>query len=223
MKSLFILIILGLSLAGHTQQTDVSKLVTLLHQQDMGFRLEMIAQYQPTDSTGIMKDSVTLSKTLYTKIETLYETKFSAKEIKDLYTFYSSSLGTKLLQQQGQLQSEISNETYNWELEQQGISMDSLQPSFLNEKEGELIAMNTEMNETEVAAKIEEIPLPKIENLDALKALVRKDPYIINDQNILLALFGQDELDSLFEQLMQESVTEPIEVKNKEIIKINGL
>ena len=219
MKSLFILIILGLSLAGHTQQTDVSKLVTLLHQQDMGFRLEMIEQYQPTNSNGIMKDSVALSKTLYTKIETLYETKFSAKEIKDLYTFYSSSLGTKLLQQQGQLQSEISNEAYNWELEQQGISMDSLQPSFLNEKEGELIAMNTEMNETEVAAKIEEIPLPKIENLDALKALVRKDPYIINDQNILLALFGQEGLDSLFEQLMQETVAEPIEVENKEIIK----
>ena len=219
MKSLFILIILGLSLAGHTQQTDVSKLVTLLHQQDMGFRLEMIEQYQPTNSNGIMKDSVALSKTLYTKIETLYETKFSAKEIKDLYTFYSSSLGTKLLQQQGQLQSEISNETYNWEMEQQGISMDSLQPSFLNEKEGELIAMNTEMNETEVAAKIEEIPLSKIENLDALKALVRKDPYIINDQNILLALFGQDELDSLFEQLMQESIAEPIEEENKEIIR----
>jgi len=219
MKSLFILIILGLSLAGHTQQTDVSKLVTLLHQQDMGFRLEMIAQYQPTDSTGIMKDSVTLSKTLYTKIETLYETKFSAKEIKDLYTFYSSSLGTKLLQQQGQLQSEISNEAYNWELEQQGITNEDLENPILNDMEGELIAMNTEMNETEVAAKIEEIPLPKIENLDALKALVRKDPYIINDQNILLALFGQDELDSLFEQLMQETVAEPIEAENKEIIK----
>ena len=223
MKSLFILIILGLSLAGHTQETDVSKLVTLLHQQDMGFRLEMIAQYQPTNSNGIMKDSVALSKTLYTKIETLYETKFSAKEIKDLYTFYSSSLGTKLLQQQGQLQSEISNETYNWELEQQGITNEDLENPILDDMEGELIAMNTEMNETEAAAIIEEIPLPKIENLDALKALVRKDPYIINDQNILLALFGQDELDSLFEQLMQESVTEPIEVKNKEIIKINGL
>tara|TARA_B110000114_G_scaffold152419_1_gene164142 strand:+ start:121 stop:783 length:663 start_codon:yes stop_codon:yes gene_type:complete len=219
MKSLFILIILGLSLVGHTQQTDVSKLVTLLHQQDMGFRLEMIAQYQPTNSTGIMKDSVALSKTLYTKIETLYETKFSAKEIKDLYTFYSSSLGTKLLQQQGQLQSEISNETYNWEMEQQGITNEDLENPILNDMEGELIAMNTEMNETEVAAKIEEIPLPKIENLDALKALVRKDPYIINDQNILLALFGQDELDSLFEQLMQESIAEPIEEENKEIIK----
>ena len=219
MKPLFVLMILCFTVQGHTQETDVSKLVTLLHQQDMGFRLEMIAQYQPTDSTGIMKDSVTLSKTLYTKIETLYETKFSAKEIKDLYTFYSSSLGTKLLQQQGQLQSEISNEAYNWELEQQGITNEDLENPILNDMEGELIAMNTEMNETEVAAKIEEIPLPKIENLDALKALVRKDPYIINDQNILLALFGQDELDSLFEQLMQETVAEPIEAENKEIIK----
>ena len=219
MKSLFVLMILCFTVQGHTQQTDVSKLVTLLHQQDMGFRLEMIAQYQPTDSNGIMKDSVALSKTLYTKIETLYETKFSAKEIKDLYTFYSSSLGTKLLQQQGQLQSEISNETYNWELEQQGITNEDLENPILDDMEGELIAMNTEMNETEVAAIIEEIPLPKIENLDALKALVRKDPYIINDQNILLALFGQDELDSLFEQLMQETVAEPIEAENKEIIK----
>ena len=221
MKPLFVLMILCFTVQGHTQETDVSKLVTLLHQQDMGFRLEMIEQYQPTNSTGIMKDSIALSKTLYTKIETLYETKFSAKEIKDLYTFYSSSLGTKLLQQQGQLQSEISNETYNWELEQQGISMDSLQPSFLNEKEGELIAMNTEMNETEAAAIIEEIPLPKIENLDALKALVRKDPYIINDQNILLALFGQEGLDSLFEQQMQETVIEsdPLDIEKKKTTK----
>lgn len=219
MKSLFVLMILCFTVQGHTQETDVSKLVTLLHQQDMGFRLEMIEQYQPTNSNGIMKDSVAIAKTLYTKIETLYETKFSAKEIKDLYTFYSSSLGTKLLQQQGQLQSEISNETYNWELEQQGITNEDLENPILDDMEGELIAMNTEMNETEVAAIIEEIPLPKIENLDALKALVRKDPYIINDQNILLALFGQDELDSLFEQLMQETVAEPIEVENKEIIK----
>ena len=117
----------------------------------------------------------------------------------------------------------ISIGSFFWEMEQQDILMDSLQPSFLNDMEGELTALNTEMNETEAAAKTEEIQLPKIENLDALKAMVRKDPYIINDQNILLALFGQDELDSLFEQLMQESVTEPIEVKNKEIIKINGL
>jgi len=117
----------------------------------------------------------------------------------------------------------ISIGSFFWEMEQQDILMDSLQPSFLNDMEGELTALNTEMNETEAAAKTEEIQLPKIENLDALKAMVRKDPYIINDQNILLALFGQDELDSLFEQLMQESVPEPIEVKNKEIIKINGL
>ena len=218
MKSLFVLMILCFTVQGHTQQTDVSKLVTLLHQQDMGFRLEMIREFQPLEDSKA-KDSVAIAKTLYTKIETLYETKFSAKEIKDLYTFYSSSLGTKLLQQQGQLQSEISNEAYNWELEQQGISMDSLQPSFLNDMEGELTALNTEMNETEAAAKTEEIQLPKIENLDALKALVRKDPYIINDQNILLALFGQEGLDSLFEQLMQETVAEPIEVENKEIIK----
>ena len=221
MKSLFVLMILCFTVQGHTQETDVSKLVTLLHQQDMGFRLEMIAQYQPTNSNGIMKDSVALSKTLYTKIETLYETKFSAKEIKDLYTFYSSSLGTKLLQQQGQLQSEISNETYNWELEQQGITNEDLENPILDDMEGELIAMNTEMNETEAAAIIEEIPLPKIENLDALKALVRKDPYIINDQNILLALFGQDELDSLFEQLMQETVIEsdPLDIEKKKTTK----
>ena len=220
MKSLFVLMILCFTVQGHTQQTDVSKLVTLLHQQDMGFRLEMIREFQPLEDSKA-KDSVAIAKTLYTKIETLYETKFSAKEIKDLYTFYSSSLGTKLLQQQGQLQSEISNEAYNWELEQQGITNEDLENPILNDMEGELIAMNTEMNETEVAAKIEEIPLPKIENLDALKALVRKDPYIINDQNILLALFGQEGLDSLFEQLMQETVIEsdPLDIEKKKTTK----
>ena len=124
MKSLFTLMILGLTFQGHTQQTDASKLVTLLHQQEMGFRLEMIQQYQPTDPSGKTKDSVALAQTLYTGIEAVYQKQFSDKDLKDLYAFYSSPLGAKLLGQQDQLRSEISNVAFNWELEQQGISID---------------------------------------------------------------------------------------------------
>ena len=129
MKSLFTLMILGLTFQGHTQQTDASKLVTLLHQQEMGFRLEMIQQYQPTDPSGKTKDSVALAQTLYTGIEAVYQKQFSDKDLKDLYAFYSSPLGAKLLEQQDQLHSEISNVAFNWELEQQGISIDSLATS----------------------------------------------------------------------------------------------
>jgi len=205
MKSLFTLMILGLTFQGHTQQTDASKLVTLLHQQEMGFRLEMIQQYQPTDPSGKTKDSVALAQTLYTGIEAVYQKQFTPKELKGLYAFYSSPLGTKLLQQQAQLNSEVSTVAFNWELEQQGISIDSLQLPVFNKREDELMGLNTETNGEEVAPKMEEIPLPKIEDLDDLKALIRKDPLMISDQKILLALFGQEELENLMNhQFLEE-------------------
>ena len=46
MKLLFVLMILSIPFHGHTQETDASKLVTLLHQQDIGFRLESIREFQ---------------------------------------------------------------------------------------------------------------------------------------------------------------------------------
>ena len=214
MKSLFTLMILGLTFQGHTQQTDASKLVTLLHQQEMGFRLEMIQQYQPTDPSGKTKDSVALAQTLYTGIEAVYQKQFTAKELEDLYAFYSSPLGANLLERQSQLHSEISTVAFNWELEQQGISIDSLQLPVFNKREDELMGLNTETNGEEVAPKMEEIPLPKIEDLDDLKALIRKDPLMISDQKILLALFGQEELENLMNHQFLEE-----EAEQKETIK----
>jgi len=214
MKSLFTLMILGLTFQGHTQQTDASKLVTLLHQQEMGFRLEMIQQYQPTDPSGKTKDSVALAQTLYTGIEAVYQKQFSDKDLKDLYAFYSSPLGAKLLGQQDQLRSEISNVAFNWELEQQGISKEDLEPPVFNDTEGELFDPNIQTIEEKDPPKIEEIPLPKIEDLDDLKALIRKDPLMISDQKILLALFGQEELENLMNHQFLEE-----EDEQKETIK----
>ena len=73
------------------------------------------------------------------------------------------------------------------------------------------MGLNTETNGEEVAPKVEKIPLPKIATLDDLKSLLRKDPFIIADQNILLALFGKKELDTVFEQLMEEQGAELME------------
>ena len=218
-KPLFTLMILGLTFQGYTQETDASKLVTLLHQQDMGFRLEMIQQYQPTDSTEKTKDSTALAKTLYTNIEAVYQKQFTEKELKDLYVFYSSPLGTKLIGQQNQLHSDISTVAYNWELEQQGMTPEDLEMPDYNTENGVIEGVGDQISKEEVASKIVEIPLPNIANLDDLKALLRKDPFIIADQNILLALFGKEELDRLFDQLMGEEEAELIETQEKETIK----
>ena len=213
-KLFYIVSILCFTVVGHSQDTTVSKLVTLLHQQEMGFRLEMIQQYQPTDPSGKTKDSVALAQTLYTGIEAVYQKQFTAKELEDLYAFYSSPLGANLLERQSQLHSEISTVAFNWELEQQGISIDSLQLPVFNKREDELMGLNTETNGEEVAPKMEEIPLPKIEDLDDLKALIRKDPLMISDQKILLALFGQEELENLMNHQFLEE-----EDEQKETIK----
>jgi len=199
---------------GHSQDTTVTKLVTLLHQQDMGFRLEMIQQFQPLETPSKVKDSAALAQALYTKMEAVYQKQFSEKDLKDLYAFYSSPLGAKLLEQQDQLHSEISNVAFNWELEQQGISIDSLQPPVFNDTERELIASNAETIEKKDPQKIEEIPLPEIEDLDDLKTLIRKDPLMIGDQKILLALFGQEELENLMNHQFLEE-----EAEQKETIK----
>ena len=203
--------ILCLTIQVQAQQTDASRLAKLLHQTEMDFRLEFLQQFPPTESSEKPKDSTALAKSLYTGIEAVYEKQFTPKELKDLYAFYSSPLGTKLLQQQAQLNGEISTVAYNWELEQQGITVDSLQLPIFNEKDGEFLELNAETIEKEVAEKVEEIPLPNIATLDDLKTLLRKDPFVIADQNILLALFGKKELDRVFEQLMEAPGAEPIE------------
>lgn len=218
-KPLFVLLILCLTVQGQAQQTNASQLVKLLHQTDMDFRLELLQQFQSAEPSEKPKDSTLLAKSLYTAIEAVYEKQFTPKELKDLYVFYSSPLGTKLLQQQAQLNSEISNVAYKWELEQQDISVDSLQLPIFNDKEGEFMEPNAEAIEEEIAEKVEEIPLPQIETLNDLKTLLRKNPFIIMDQNILLALFGKKELDSLFEQLMDKQGTELMEEEKIEPIK----
>ena len=76
------------------------------------------------------------------------------------------------------------------------------------------IGLNTETIEEKDPPKIEEIPLPKIEDLDDLKALIRKDPLMISDQKILLALFGQEELENLMNHQFLEE-----EDEQKETIK----
>ena len=202
--------ILCLTVQGQAQQTDASRLVKLIHQTDMDFRLELLQQFQPAEPSEKPKDSTALAKSLYTAIEAVYEKQFTPKELKDLYTFYKSPVGTKLLQQQAQLNSEISNVAYKWELEQQGITDEDLETTIFNNKEYEFMEPNAETIENEVAEKVEEIPLPKIETLDDLKTLLRKDPFIIADQNILRALFGKKELEQLMEETGAELMEEPI-------------
>ena len=96
-------------------------------------------------------------------------------------------------------------------MEQQGITIEDLETPIFNDKEDELMEPNAETIAEEVAPKVEKIPLPKIATLDDLKSLLRKDPFIIADQNILLALFGKKELDTVFEQLMEEQGAELME------------
>ena len=210
-KSLFVLMILCLTVQGQAQETDASQLVKLLHQTDMDSRLEFLQQFQSVAPSEKMKDSTALAKSLYTGIEAVYQKQFTPKELKGLYAFYSSPLGTKLLQQQAQLNSEVSTVAYKWEMEQQGITVEDLETPIFNDKEDELMEPNAETIAEEVAPKVEKIPLPKIATLDDLKSLLRKDPFIIADQNILLALFGKKELDTVFEQLMEEQGAEPME------------
>ena len=223
-KTLFVLMVLCLTFQGHTQETETTKLVKLLHQTDMDFRLEMIQQFQIAELSETKKDSLALAKTLFTKIEAVYQKHFTAEELKELYAFYRSPLGAKLLEQQTQLHSEVSTAAYNWELEQQGMSLEGVELSEADVAAveiGTFEAVADSVSKNTVAVKMEKITMPKIETLDDLKSLLRKDPFIISDQNILLALFGKETLDTLMEQQFEELETLQIEPEKKETLNNN--
>ena len=94
-KSLFVLMILCLTVQGQAQETDASQLVKLLHQTDMDSRLEFLQQFQSVAPSEKMKDSTALAKSLYTGIEAVYQKQFTPKELKDLYAFYKQPTGNK--------------------------------------------------------------------------------------------------------------------------------
>lgn len=190
-----VFILLCITITGHAQQSAASKLVTLLHQESVAVRLEMIRQFnhQATENSQTDKDSLQMAQELYTKIETVYQKQFSSKELNELYAFYSSPLGTKLLTQQDQRQVEISSLALQWELEQQGLSIADFEALPDAAENDEFIAASTQN-------AVDEVPPPIITNLEDLKALIRENPIIINDQKVMMALFGQEELDDLYKE-----------------------
>ena len=101
-----------------------------------------------------------------------------------------------------------------WEMEQQGIEV--IEPPIYTVEDGKLIDEKGNVVEESIAPPpIEQEKLPEITNLEDLKKIVRKTPYMIGDQNLLIALFGQKEVDNLFKQAYLEQVDE--DKKNKSI------
>ena len=94
-KSLFVLMILCLTVQGQAQETDASQLVKLLHQTDMDSRLEFLQQFQSVAPSEKMKDSTALAKSLYTGIEAVYQKQFTPKELKELVCLLQQPTGNK--------------------------------------------------------------------------------------------------------------------------------
>jgi hypothetical protein len=176
------------------KSSDAIILTKLIHGQQLGFRLDYIKQIKKLENPK-EEEGKEVSLALYKKIAEAYQQAFTAKELKELYTFYRTPLGKKLLESRDKLATEVSIIASKWEMEQQGIFIEEIAAPIY--KDGKLTDTNGLVIE-EVAVKTVEKVFPEIKNLQDLKKLLLKDPYMIADQRLLSAIIGKKEMEKLF-------------------------
>lgn len=128
---------------------------------------------------------------LYKELSKAYSQNFSSNEIKQLLTFYKSPLGKKLNKTKSKLDSEVSQMISKWEMKQLGIENEEL----IDIAEDDMAISGDDMPITD--AKLDKtIPkekeYPEIKTLSDLKAIVLKEPFLINDTRLLTAVLGPD-------------------------------
>ena len=134
------------------------------------------------------------SKTLYKSILSSYKKSFTTQELNELFAFYQTATGKKLLQQKDSIANAISTHIFDKERELMGIEipepmddsaylkmMDSLQVS--------------DANNHELAVDV----LPEINTLEDLRNHLKKQPYDIANYDLLRAILGPEvDIDALF-------------------------
>lgn len=176
------------------QESNALKLVKALHSKEIEPRVHFIKEIAQLENSN--------QADLYKKLSEAYITLFTSEEITNLLAFYNTALGKKVLENQNKLNSDVSTIAMRWEMEQQGIPFEEIEPPTIID--GKLVDANgvvlQDFNNQEFnpVKKAKEEDFPKINNLEDLKKIVVKDPNMISDHRLLLELLGEEEFKKLF-------------------------
>lgn len=197
----YTLILIFVVLATNTtiaqEASTALKLSKTLHAEKLESKIRFIQEVKKTNET--QGDKIATDN-LYKKVAEAYTKTFTQEEIANMYTFYNSALGKKLLENQRKLNRDVSTIVMQWEMEQQVIDPENNQTSrIVNGKRVETDSLRARKRKEMIAKRKaeREAPFPKINNLNDLKKLIEKQPYIVSDQRLLLELFGEEGVEKL--------------------------
>ncbi|GAA3647322.1 DUF2059 domain-containing protein [Flavivirga jejuensis] len=193
---IFIMLVVNTTIAQEVEVSTALKLTKTLHSKKIEPKVRFIKEIKKTNET---KDKKTIADHLYKKISQIYTTVFTPEEITNMFAFYNSALGKKIAENERKVNREVSTIIRQWETDQ--LSIEQRQTSKIVDERRRIETDSLRaLKRKELIAKRKaerETPLPKINNLDDLKKLIEKQPYIISDRRLLLELFGKKGLEKL--------------------------
>lgn len=185
-------------------QTESKSLVLskVLNSNELANRLTHIREIKSTTNPNQPNSSQDIiEKDLYKKMSEVYQGLFTPEEISNMLIFYNSALGKKILENQQKIDGKTRSIIMNWEMKQQGISLEeTIEPSFENEEQ--ILAFQKKEREKNILSNKTQIPkiikIPKITNLEELKKLIIKNPNLMDDPLLFEEILGKQEFEKLY-------------------------
>jgi len=173
---------------GVSQNSNAIKLVEYLHTKQINQAIENVEIF----SSDTLKINAQV-KELKTTLSKIYKD-YTNEEIQSLITFYNSSSGKKLLKSQELISSKILDEIYKWEAKTQGIDVVDEDVPIIEIEPSLDLDLESTKKQVVKSNKTPKKEQPKINTLEDLKNLIKKDVNIIYDSFLLAKLLDLEEL-----------------------------
>lgn len=156
--------------------------------------------HQQSEQNSDVSDEKSTPKTLYKRILNTYKKSFSDKELSELFAFYQSATGKKLLQQKDSIANAVSMHIFDQERELMEIEI----PEPMDESTYLKMIDSIQTSEVKSDELMVEVT-PEINSLEDLQKHLKKHPYDVNNIDLLKAILGTEvDIDSLFMPMMEE-------------------
>ena len=195
MKTLYITAVLFFAITTMAQETSDATapgIIKNIH----GNEVEAVLGYLQglNEQNAGSSDAKSNAKTVYKSILGTYKKSFSDKELTELFAFYQTTTGKKLLQQKDSIANAVSAHIFEKERELMGIEI----PEPMDESAYLKMMDSLQVSEAKSDTLIVEA-IPKINSLADLRKHLKKHPYDVANIELLQEIFGANvDVDSLF-------------------------
>ncbi len=143
------------AITAQNNSNNTLNLIKILHNQEIESTFSIVKEMELSQDKKANSQN---KEELLNSLLKIYETQFTASEIKELTAFYNSPLGNKLIKNKTQLNGKISETLMNWEMKLQGIDLAQMERDRI--KEEKMIMEDINIEKTISAPKNTEIEEP---------------------------------------------------------------